>query len=160
MCFRKNESSAISLAPNPKSENQVFQSDVMKNPPSLLSSFEEAKESKGKGFSKLHVAVQNLILNASAPNSEIKAASCSEECALFFKASSSANASLHFMKSMKHVYNTNCDVLQGVIEHLYRGHFLRDFNKSPSNFSPFSFPKKLVLCSRNADNNSLILVLK
>ena len=110
MCFKVNQVENTPLPSRPvQAEKQVLQNEVLKNLPSILLSWEE-KEASMKGFTKLHVAVQNMILNASAPNSKIKASSCSEECALFFKSSNSSNSHLHFLKSMKYAYNTNCDV--------------------------------------------------
>ena len=61
---------------------------------------------------------------------------------------------------MKNTYKCNFEVAQGVMVNLFSGNFLRNFDESPSNFSPFSFPKKSLLSSRNAENNSLYLVLK
>jgi hypothetical protein len=119
----------------------------------------DTSEKSPKGFAKLHESTRNLILNASAQNNEIAAAEPCEDCALFFKTNSHGTARLFILKSLENKFGCNVSIAQGVIMNIYNGNFLRSFDESPSNFSPFSFPKKS-LFGKNPDTECLILQLK
>ena len=114
---------------------------------------------KKKSFNKLHELTKNMILNACSPDGMSKGGSPPKECLDFFKARSSGDAKLIFLKSLKSRWNCNIQVTSGVIMSLYSGNFLRKFVEAPSNFSPFSFPKKSFL-GGNPEKESLFLQLK
>ena len=116
-------------------------------------------EKSPKGFMKLHDSTRNLILNASSQNSEIAASDPCEDCAMFFKTSSHGTARMYILKSLENKFGCNVSIAQGVIMNLFNGNFLRAFDESPSNFSPFSFPKKS-LFGKNPETECLILQLK
>ena len=114
-----------------------------------------------KGFEKLHDSTKLLILNASSPNGEIAASSPPEDCRLFFQAASHGSAKLFILKSLKNKFGCNVEIAQGVIMNIFNGNFLRSFDESPSNFSPFSFPKKSLFGKgKTAEKECLILQLK
>ena len=119
----------------------------------------ETTEKTSKGFMKLHDSTKNLILNASAQNSAIAAAEPCDDCAMFFKTSSHGTARMFLLKSLENKFGCNVSITQGVIMNIYNGNFLRAFDESPSNFSPFSFPKKS-LFGKNPETECLILQLK
>ena len=114
---------------------------------------------KKKGFEKLHPSTQNMILQASSTNGEIRAAAPWKECENFFKSASHSDAKINFLKTMLHTWDCNVYVTSGVIINLFNGNFAREFVEAPSNFSPFSFPK-LPFMSGNADKESLSLQLR
>ena len=119
----------------------------------------EGTEKTQKGFAKLHESTKNLILNASAQNSAIAATEPCDDCALFFKSNSHGTARLFILKSLENKFGCNVSITQGVIMNIFNGNFLRAFDESPSNFSPFSFPKKS-LFGKNPETECLILQLK
>jgi hypothetical protein len=102
----------------------------------------ESNEKSPKGYAKLHDSTKNMILNASAQNSAIAASDPCEDCQMFFKTSSHGTARMFILKSLENKFGCNVSITQGVIMNLFNGNFLRSFDESPSNFSPFSFPKK------------------
>lgn len=114
---------------------------------------------KKKGFEKLHPSTQNMILQASSSNGQTIAASPCTECSDFYKSSSHGEAKLTFLKSMLHNWNCNVSVTSGVIINLFNGNFSREYEEAPSNFSPFSFPKRPFM-SGSSDKESLSLQLK
>ena len=107
----------------------------------------ESTDKASKGFAKLHESTRNLILNASAQNNAIAATEPCDDCALFFKTNSHGTARMFLLKSLENKFGCNVSIAQGVIMNIYNGNFLRAFDESPSNFSPFSFPKKSLLKS-------------
>ena len=109
----------------------------------------ENSEKTSKGFAKLHESTRNLILNASAQNSDIAATEPCDDCAMFFKTNSHGTARMFILKSLENKFGCNVSIAQGVIMNLYNGNFLRAFDESPSNFSPFSFPKKSLFGKKN-----------
>ena len=143
--------------------SRALESSLSRFPEIISNSFQN-EESKKKGFDKLDSAARTLILNASAPNEEIAAGAPSEECAKFFKSSTIGNANQCFTKTLRNSYNcSNLDVAKGVIVNLYNGNFLRSFDESPSNFSPFSFPKRQIIGTDgrySSDRDDLFLQLK
>ena len=143
--------------------SRVLESSLSRFPEMISSSFMN-EESRKKGFDKLDSAAKCLILNASAPNEEIAAGAPSEECAKFYKSSTIGSANQCFTKALRNNYNcSNLDVAKGVIVNLYNGNFLRSFDESPSNFSPFSFPKRQIVGSDgrySSDREDLFLQLK
>ena len=102
-------------------------------------------QSSSKGFKKCDEMVKCLIFNASAPNREIAATTPSAECEKFYKQPSHGSAKLYFIRTMRHKYNCELEVEAGVITSLYNGVFRRSYEDTPSNFSSFSFPERLVL---------------
>ena len=143
--------------------SRALESSLSRFPEMISSSFIN-EESKKKGFEKLDSAAKNLILNASAPNEEIAAGAPSNECAKFYKSSTIGSANQCFTKALRNNYNcSNLDVAKGVIVNLFNGNFLRSFDESPSNFSPFSFPKRNIMGSDgrySSDREDLFLQLK
>lgn len=120
---------------------------------------EDLLDSSQKGFNKLYASTQHMILNASATNSEIKAGAPSKFCSDFFKSPKTSSARHLFINEMESHYKCNMETALGVITNLYHGVFLRNFTETPSNFSPFSFPKQSLFGS-NPESDCLVLLLK
>ena len=117
------------------------------------------ESNKKKGFEKLHASTRNMILQASSSDGELKAGAPCEDCVEFFQAPSHGDAKRSFIKSLRFSSNCRVNVSAGVIINLYNGNFARSYEDSPSNFSPFSFPKKPFSAS-NGEKESLMLQLK
>ncbi len=123
-------------------------------------SSEALLDSKQKGFEKLHVSCRKLILNASAPNDEIAAGSPCDTCAEFFKQSTHGAAKMHLVKTLRsEPFNCHVEVAQGVVMNIFNGNFLCAYEETPSNFSPFLFPKRPLFIG-NPEKECLILQLK
>ena len=103
--------------------------------------------------------MKNLILNASAPNSEVAAGAPSTLCENFFKQSSHGSAHLTFIRALRHEFSAQVEVLPGVITSIFNGGFTWSHDDSPRNFSVFSFPEKRIF-SKNAMTNCIVLQLK
>jgi len=123
------------------------------------SATEDLSESTQKGFNKLYASTKNMILNASAPNSEIKAGSPSKHCSDFLCASKHSGARHFFINELQNYFGCNLEVALGVVMNLFHGIFLRTYDETPSNFSPFSFPKQR-LFGGNPESDCLVLLLK
>ena len=99
-----------------------------------------------------------MILNASSQNKEVTPATPSSHCNEFFKKSSAAKAGSFLTTTLKDTYNCFPDFQPGFIQALYDGHFLRDREDSPSNFSIFLCPRLNPLSAGDRQKTTILQI--
>ena len=119
---------------------------------------EEARNDKKVKFDDLHGSSLRLVLNASSQNGEVTPGKPSTHCAEFFSKSSAAKAGNFLITTLKDAYSCHPDLQQGLVQALYDGHFLRDREDSPSNFSFFLCPRMQPLASGNRKRNTILQI--
>ena len=158
-CINQRQNQTIVTQPTQTPNEPSIEATLLK---SSLEQYAKLASSdpKKKSFDKLHAPVRNMILNASSSNNEIMAGAPSEDCTDFFKAPTAGEATEIFLNSMEYKWSCNIQLQPGVILSLYSGKFLRGYVDKPSNFSPFSFPKKSFMETKNSSQEALRLQLK
>ena len=107
----------------------------------------------------MHDSSKLLILNASSEDGNIAPETPIETCIQFFKQKTLAKALDFLQTSLTNNFNCCVAIELGLVTALYSGHFLRDREDSPSNFSFFLAPKKQPL-SAGHFQPTMILHLK
>ena len=124
----------------------------------LKQSRTEASKEKKQKFADLHESAQRLVLNASSQNGEVTPANPSTNCITFYSKSSAAKAANYLTSTLQDTYKCTPDLQTGFTQALFDGHFLRDREDSPSNFSFFLCPRKNPLSSGNRKRNTILMI--
>jgi len=170
--FKKTRSSACilppSISPDPNTQPLANTDAVqqlaasVQNQTNLMEEIkkgrEDAKEEKKTKFSDLHDSCQRLILNASSQNGVVAAGKPSSHCEEFYRKSSAAKAGNYLASILKDVYGCHPDFQQGFIQAIYDGHYLRDREDSPSNFSFFLCPRMQPLSAGNRKETTILQI--
>ena len=157
---QRHENCIESTAVHPVDKDLSRISEVIESSQVALSeSLTSSETSEKKGFKKLDDSVKNLILNASAPSSEVAAGAPSTLCENFYKQSSHGSARLTFIRALRHEFSAQVEVSPGVITSIFNGGFTWSHEDSPSNFSVFSFPEKRIF-AKNVMTDCIVLQLK
>ena len=134
----------------------------VQNQPDLIEELkkgrEDAKKNSKQKFDDLHDSSQRLILNASSQNGEVTPGSPSVTCSNFYKKSSAAKAGNYLTATLKDTYACNPDLQPGFTQALYDGHFTRDREDSPSNFSFFLCPRMQPLSSGDRKRSTILQI--
>ena len=120
---------------------------------------DDEKEEKKNKYLELHDSSQLLILNASSIDGEQAESDPIESCKTFFNKKNINKAMDYLLTSLTHDFECCVSIDTGLVTALYSGHFLREREDSPSNFSFFLTPKKQALSSDNF-KPTMILQLK
>ena len=104
---------------------------------------EKESESKNK-LSKLHPSVKTFILNAASEDGEFAANEVPESCAAVFNQDSAGMSEREVLVRLRTAGSPDVNFAHGVTQALLTGQFLYFEPGRPSNFSIFSFQKKLV----------------
>ena len=126
---------------------------------SLRQEKQDEKEEKSNKYSDLHDSTKRLILNASSIDGESIPTEPIITCLNFFNKKNISKALDFLESSLSQDLKCCATVETGLVTALYNGHFLRDRDDSPSNFSFFMIPKKLPL-SADKTKPTMILQLK
>ena len=105
------------------------------------------KEEKRHKFDDLHESSKQLILNASSIDCHSPSTTPSHHCSEFFKKQSVSKAADYLTTTLTQEFNCCVTIESGLVTALYSGHFQRDREDSPGNFSFFLTPKKTPLSS-------------
>ena len=145
-CIQNVSMTSPTTAPSPI-DDTVVQSlaDSINNQSNLLEAFRQEKaeeKEKTNRFDALHDSSKLLILNASADGSNITPSNPTTTCEEFFKKKNLSKASDYLITTLTQDYECCVQIDTGLITALFSGHFLRDREDSPSNFSFFLTPKK------------------
>ena len=105
------------------------------------------KDEKRQKFDDLHESSKTLILNASSTDGHSPTETPSAHCCEFFKKQSVSKAADYLTTTLTQEYNCCVSIESGLVTALYSGHFQRDREDSPGNFSFFLTPKKTPLSS-------------
>ena len=119
----------------------------------------EEKEEKQNKYSDLHDSTKLLILNASSQDGESTPEQPVQSCIDFFNKKNISKALDFLTMSLSQELNCCVNIETGLVTALYSGHFIRDRDDSPSNFSFFMTPKKQPLSS-DRFKPTMILQLK
>ena len=119
---------------------------------------EESRLDKKQKFDDLHDSSKRLILNASSQNGEVAAAVASSTCLEFYKKSSAAKAGNFLIASLKDTYGCHPDFETGFLQAIHDGHYLRDREDSPSNFSFFLCPRMQPLSAGNRARSTILQI--
>jgi hypothetical protein len=119
---------------------------------------ENAREEKKTKFSDLHDSCKRLILNASSQNGAVAAGTPSIHCEEFYRKSSAAKAGNYLVSTLKDTYGCHPEFQQGFIQAIYDGHFLRDREDSPSNFSFFLCPRMQPLSAGKRKETTILQI--
>ena len=119
---------------------------------------EEARSEKKVKFDDLHGSSSRLILNASSQNGEVTPGKPSSHCAEFFAKTSASKAGNFLVTTLKDEYSCHPDLQQGLIQALYDGHFLRDREDTPGNFSFFLCPRMQPLATGNRKRDTILQI--
>ena len=119
----------------------------------------EEKEEKQNKYSDLHDSTKLLILNASSHDGECTPDQPVQSCIDFFNKKNISKALDFLTMSLSQELNCCVNIETGLVTALYSGHFVRDREDSPSNFSFFMTPKKQPLSS-DRFKPTMILQLK
>ena len=117
------------------------------------------KEEKLNKYVDLHDSSKLLILNASSEDGQNAPTIPVDTCVKFFKQKTVAKAIDFLQNSLTNDFNCCVSIESGLVTALYSGHFLRNREDSPSNFSFFLTPKKQPL-SAGHFQPTMILQLK
>ena len=163
-CIKKNNrypnrDQSLAALPTQQLDSATVR-DIYKDSFEQYKALSSSTDSKKKAFKKLQTATKNMILMASSSNGEIKAGAPSEDCNDFYSQSTNADARTFLEKTLKHKWGCNVQILPGVATSLYNSNFSRDYAENPSNFSPFSFPKKPFAGRRNLERESMAMQLR
>ena len=139
------------LAASIESQTQLFESIC-------LEKHDEKLEKQNK-YLELHDSAKSLILNASSEDGLNSLAEPSGHCIEFYNKKNISKAMDYLLTTLTHEYKCCVTMDTGLVTALYSGHFLRDRDDSPGNFSFFLLPKKEPL-SMNRLKPSIILQLK
>ena len=120
---------------------------------------QDSKNEKTNRFDNLHDSCQLMILNASSTDGETIPESPTDHCAEFFSKKNISKALDYLQTTLDHELNCCVQIESGLVASLHAGHFLREREDSPSNFSFFLTPKKQPL-STNRFRPTMILQLK
>ena len=120
---------------------------------------QDAKNEKTNRFDNLHDSCQLMILNASSTDGETAPDSPTNHCSEFFSKKNISKALDYLQTSLDHEFNCCVQLESGLVASLHAGHFLREREDSPSNFSFFLTPKKQPLAT-NRFRPTMILQLK
>ena len=120
---------------------------------------QDEKEEKLNKYGDLHDSTKLLILNASSPDGEITPIEPVLNCKEFFNKKNVTKALDYLESTLTQDLGCCVSIETGLVTALYSGHFLRDREDSPSNFSFFMTPKKMPL-SANKLKPTMILQLK
>ena len=120
---------------------------------------QEEKEEKQNKYSDLHDSTKLLILNASSDDGESTPDQPVQSCIDFFNKKNISKALDFLTMSLSQDLNCCVSIETGLVTALYSGHFIRDRDDSPSNFSFFMTPKKQPLSS-DRFKPTMILQLK
>ena len=116
----------------------------------------EARNEKKVKFDDLRGSSSRLILNASSQNGEVTPVKPSTHCLEFYSKSSTAKASNYLITTLKDTYKCHPDLQHGFVQALYDGHFLRDREDAPSNFSFFLCPRLQPLAASHCQHNTIL----
>ena len=139
------------LAASIETQTQLFES--------IRQEKQEEKLEKQNKYLDLHDSAKLLILNASCEDGISCPIEPSGHCIEFYNKNNISKAMDYILSTLTHEYKCCVTMDTGLITALYSGHFLRDRDDSPSNFSFFLTPKKEPLSS-NRLKPSIILQLK
>ena len=139
------------LAASIESQTQLFES--------IRQEKQEEKLEKQNKYLELHDSARSLILNASSEDGLNTQLEPSGHCIEFYNKKNISKAMDYLLTTLTHEYKCCVTMDTGLVTALYSGHFLRDRDDSPSNFSFFLLPKKEPL-SVNRLKPSIILQLK
>ena len=120
---------------------------------------QEAKNEKSNKFSNLHDSTQLMILNASSIDGEDAPGTPTTHCTTFFSKTNISKALDYLQTTLDQEMECCVHIDTGLIAALHAGHFIRDREDSPSNFSFFLTPKKQPLSS-NIFRPTMVLQLK
>ena len=120
---------------------------------------QEEKEEKSNKYGDLHDSTKLLILNASSTDGEQPSEQPVKSCLDFFNKKNLSKALDFLIMSLSQDLNCCVHIETGLATALYAGHFVRDRDDSPSNFSFFLTPKKIPLSS-DRFKPTMILQLK
>ena len=120
---------------------------------------QEAKDEKSNKFTNLHDSTQLMILNASSIDGEDAPGTPTTHCSEFFSKKNISKALDYVQTTLDHEMECCVHIDTGLIAALHAGHFLRDREDSPSNFSFFLTPKKQPLSS-NIFRPTMVLQMK
>ena len=126
---------------------------------SLRQDKQDEKEEKTNKYGDLHDSTKLLILNASSVEGDLVPTEPVLSCKDFFNKKNISKALDFLDTSLSQDLGCCVSIDTGLVTALYSGHFLRDREDSPSNFSFFMIPKKLPL-SANKSKPTMILQLK
>jgi len=104
----------------------------------------EKDNDKKDKLGKLHISVKDFILNAASEDGEFAAKDIPESCAAVFNQDSASMSEREILVRLRQAGCPDVGFAHGVIQALLTGQFLYFEPGSPSNFSIFSFYKKLV----------------
>ena len=116
-------------------------------------------DKKDKKFDDLHDSSKLLILNASSTNGTDTPLVPVDSCSEFFNKKSVSKAMDFLVVTLSNELGCIVNVESGLTTSLYHGHFLREREDSPGNFSFFLVPKKQPL-STGHFKTAMVLQLK
>ena len=119
----------------------------------------DAKDEKSNKFTDLHDSTQLMILNASSIDGEDAPGVPTDHCTTFFSKKNISKALDYLQTTLDQEMECCIQLDTGLVAALHAGHFTRDRENSPSNFSFFLTPKKQPLSS-NTFRPTMILQLK
>ena len=119
----------------------------------------EDRDEKKNKYSDLHDSSQQLILNASSVDGRIAPEEPTTQCIDFFMKKNISKAMDFLMTTLTQDLRCCVDIDTGLVTALFGGHFIRDREDSPSNFSFFLTPKKQPMTVDRL-KSSMILQLK
>ena len=128
----------------------------------LFETFRQEKsdeKEKSNKFETLHDSTKMLILNASSTDGITAAILPTDSCKEFYMKKNISKALDLLSTTMSQEYECCVQLETGLVTALHAGHFLRDREDSPSNFSFFLTPKKQPLSS-DRFKSTMILQLK
>ena len=120
---------------------------------------QDSKNEKSNRFDNLHDSCKLMILNASSIDGETTPEYPTDHCSEFFSKKNISKALDYLQTSLDHEFNCCVQIESGLVASLHAGHFLREREDSPSNFSFFLTPKKQPLAT-NRFRPTMILQLK
>ena len=119
----------------------------------------DAKDEKSNKFTDLHDSTQLMILNASSIDGEDAPGVPTDYCTTFFGKKNISKALDYLQTTLDQEMECCIQLDTGLVAALHAGHFTRDREDSPGNFSFFLTPKKQPLSS-NIFRPTMILQLK
>ena len=120
---------------------------------------QDASTEKQSKFNDLHDSTKQMILNASSTDGETTPDEPTEHCTEFFKKKNISKALDYLQTTLERSLECCAHIDTGLATALYAGHFLREREDSPSNFSFFLTPKKQPLAG-DRFRPTMILQLK
>ena len=120
---------------------------------------QDEKDAKLNKYAELHDSTKLLLCNASSTDAETALEEPVESCKEFFNKKNLSKALDYLVTSLSQDLKCCVSIETGLVTALHGGHFLRDKEDSPSNFSFFMTPKKLPL-STDRFKPTMILQLK